>query len=168
MLLFNKIFPYGIVQLVKGPTRFFPGQTPSGLDHIYTNIPDKISHVQKFHCGGSDHNIILAVRSSKSIRNSPEYIRKRCYRNFDPQLFIKSVRQTNWLDLYLSTDVNRAVYILTSNITNILNVMAPMKTFQLKKNYNPWISKCTLDMMKERDKLHKIAGQNGTNENWTK
>ena len=43
-----------------------------------------------------------------------------------------------------------------------------MKTFQLKKNYNPWISKDTLNMMKERDRLHKIAGQHGTNENWDK
>merc|ERR1711954_360989 len=74
-VLFNRIFPHGVSQLVSGPTRHFPGQTPSGLDHCFTNAPEKISHIQKFHCGGSYHMVILAVRSSTSIKGNPNYIR---------------------------------------------------------------------------------------------
>ena len=59
--LFMKILPYGGCQLVSGPTRFAPGQNPSGLDHIFTNTPDKISLVEKHHYGGSDHMLVSAL-----------------------------------------------------------------------------------------------------------
>ena len=45
--LFTRIFPYGVSQLVVGPTRFFPGQKPSGLDHLFTNKPEKNIHRSK-------------------------------------------------------------------------------------------------------------------------
>ena len=38
--LFSRIFPQGVSQLVKDATRVWPGQSDSGLDHIYTNKPD--------------------------------------------------------------------------------------------------------------------------------
>ena len=41
--LFTRILPFGVVQLISGPTRYFPGCTPSGLDHLFTNAPDKIT-----------------------------------------------------------------------------------------------------------------------------
>ena len=61
-MLFQNIFPCGVKQLVLGPTRHFPGQVPSGLDHYYTNRPDKVSSVQSFHIGASDHMLISGVR----------------------------------------------------------------------------------------------------------
>ena len=39
--------------------------------------------------------------------------------------------------------------------------MAPLKTIQIRKQYNPWISSETKDMMKERDRLHAAACTNG-------
>ena len=38
-LLFTKIFPHGVSQLVTLPTRVWPGQTDAGLDHLYSNKP---------------------------------------------------------------------------------------------------------------------------------
>ena len=90
--LFVRILPLGVSQLVTGPTCHFPGQKSTGLDHIYTNTPEKIINVQKFFCGGSDHMLIYAVRSSKCIRSCPTYLRKKCYKNFNSDLFINSVR----------------------------------------------------------------------------
>ena len=82
-ILFTRIFPYGTVQLVIGPTRHFPGQVSSGLDHFYTNVPRKISSIQKFHWGGSDHMLIKAVRTSKIIQSCQSYIRRRIYKNLN-------------------------------------------------------------------------------------
>ena len=90
--LFTKIMPHGVSQLVSGPTRHFPGQVSTGLDHYYTNRPDKLAAVQTHHCGGSDHMLITAVRHSKSFKTSPRYIRKRTYKNFD---LISSSEQSN-------------------------------------------------------------------------
>ena len=48
-----------------------PGQKPSGLDHLYSNQPEKIALIKKYHAGGSDHMFILAVRTSKAMKSSP-------------------------------------------------------------------------------------------------
>jgi hypothetical protein len=37
--LFTRIFPHGVAQLVSGPSRHFPGQVSTGLDHYYSNRP---------------------------------------------------------------------------------------------------------------------------------
>ena len=86
--LFNNIFPHGVFQHVPGQTRHFPGQVSTGLDHYYTSRPAKLSQV---HCGGSDHMLITGIRSSRSFKTSPRYIRKRSFKHFDPELFVTSV-----------------------------------------------------------------------------
>ena len=63
--LFNQILTQGVSQLVVGPTRHWPGQVSTGLDHYYTNRPDKLSPVQTQHCGGSDHMLITDIINSK-------------------------------------------------------------------------------------------------------
>ena len=51
-LLFTKIFPHGVSKLVTGATRTWPGQQDSGLDHVYSNKPGKLSEVNAVftHC----------------------------------------------------------------------------------------------------------------------
>ena len=164
--LFTRILPHGVTQLVNGPTRHFPGQVSTGLDHYFSNRPDKISSVQSHHCGGSDHMLIMGVRHSKSFQSRPKYIRKRSYKDFDPQAFLKEVQQVNWLDLYLSTDVDEAVKIFSQRLTDILDVMAPVKTFQVRTKFVPWLSKDTVELMKERDRLHKIAAETNDKDDW--
>ena len=130
-LLFDKIFPYGVSQLVKTATRTWPGQTDSGLDHIYSNKPEKLSEVHSEFMGGSDHRLLKIVRFSKSLKRSARYVRKRCFKNFNPEEFIQAVKQLSWYDLYLCQDVNQASQMLSSKLGNILDVMAPIKTIQI-------------------------------------
>ena len=153
--LFSRILPQGVSQLVRGPTRHFPGHESSGLDHYYTNRPEKMSQVQTQYCGSSDHMLIFGTRYSRMIKTSPRYIRKRCYKNFDKNVFISAVQQLSWLELYLATDVNEAVKILSEKLTFILDTMAPMRTIQVRTKYNPWFSGITLDLIKERNALQK-------------
>ena len=164
--LFTRIFPHGVTQLVSGPTRHFPGQVSTGLDHYFTNRPDKISSVQSHHCGGSDHMMITGVRHSKSFQSRPKYIRRRSYKNFDSQAFKREVQQVNWLELYLSDDVDKAVEIFFTKITDILDVMAPVRTFQVRTKFVPWLSKETTEMMKDRDRLHKVASETNDINDW--
>ena len=166
--MFTRINPHGVAQLVSGPTRHFPGQVSTGLDHYYSNRPNKISAVQKHHCGESDHMLISGIRHSKKIRSSPKYIRKRCYKNFDPGLFVGAVQQLSWLDVYLCEDVDDAVDLLSRKLTDILDELAPMRTIQIITNYSPYISKETLKMMMERDELQRIASETGNRVDWTR
>ena len=100
-LLFRKIFPYGVSQLVKNATRTWPGQTDSGLDHIYSNKPNKLSQVHSEFMGGSDHRLLKITRFSKSLKRSAGYVRKICFKEFNPEEFIKAVRELSWFDLYM-------------------------------------------------------------------
>ena len=49
-VLFERILPLGVSQLVKGATRLERGQPRAGLDHLYTNKPEN-SHL----CRPSTH-----------------------------------------------------------------------------------------------------------------
>ena len=57
--LFTTIFPHGVSQIVTVPTRSWPGQDDAGLDHIYTNQPDKLSEVYAEFTGGSKNTEVI-------------------------------------------------------------------------------------------------------------
>ena len=104
--------------------------------------------------------LIFAVRYSKSFKSQPSYIRKRSFKNFVSSDFISAVNQIRWLDIYLCNDSNSAVELLSNKITAILDIMAPMKTFQIRSNYNPWLSQETKNLIDERERLHKVDPRN--------
>ena len=166
--LFSRIIPLGVSQHISGATRHFPGQVSTGLDHYYTNQPSKLTQVEKHYCGGSDHMMVSGIRRSRSFKSSPKYLRKRSYKNFDHQLFVNAVKQISWLDLYLCEGVDEAVELFTEKITNILDVMAPMKTFQVRTKYAPWLSKETLEIIKERNEAQKVAAETKSRDDWVR
>ena len=110
--------------------------------------------------------MITGVRHSKSFKTSPKYICKRSYKNFDPEAFSTEVQNVSWLDLYLSSDVEEAVGIFSTKITDILDVMAPVKTFQVRTKFAPCLFKQTVESMKERDQLHKVASETKERDDW--
>ena len=134
-ILFQRIFPLGVTQCVRTATRYWPGQQPSGLDHLYTTNPAKLSDVHTVCQGGSDHRLIIATRQSKTIRRSQRIVRKRCFKNFNKEAFIKALQSTKWWDIYSSDDVHEASTLLTNKLTYILDTLAPIKTFQVRKSY---------------------------------
>ena len=81
-LLFERIFPHGVQQCVKAPTRSWPGQPDSCLDLIFTNTPDKISKPEVKIMGSSDHSLIMVRRFSKSFKQNIRYCKKRSYKDF--------------------------------------------------------------------------------------
>ena len=46
--LFDRIIPHGVSQLVTGATRVERGCPRTGLDHLYSNKPQKLSSVQTY------------------------------------------------------------------------------------------------------------------------
>ena len=70
-LIFDRIFPHGVRQLVTTPTRLSAVDPPSGLDHIYTNKPDKCSDVQAEIQGGSGAGTPVSVLSSILAESDP-------------------------------------------------------------------------------------------------
>ena len=164
--MMQRIYPHGVVQCVQGPTHTWPGQVPSGLDHIYTSVPEKLSQAQVKVCGSSDHKLILATRYSKNIRDNIRYCKKRSYKNFDQNKFLEEVNKISWWDVYSCTDVDMAVDIFTKKLTDILDRMAPVRKFQIRTKYAAWVSVDTKRKMHERDLAQQTASSSGLIEDW--
>ena len=54
--------------------------------------------------------------------------------------FIKGVNEINWWKMYSCEDINKAVKTLTDELTTILDRVAPIKVFQIRTKYAPWLS----------------------------
>ena len=50
-------------------------------------------------------------------------------------------------------NVSEASALFSGIFGSILNRHAPLKVFQVRNNYSPWLSKETKQIMNERDKL---------------
>ena len=164
--LFTRILPHGVSQLVTSATWFRPNQPESGLDHLYSNKPTKLSPVQVLNCGGSDHKLIGCTRYSKSIKQNVRYVTKRCYKNFKNVEFISELKKISMWKIYECEDVDLAVKMLSEELTAILDRMAPIRTIQVRENYAPWLSGQTKQIMAERDLAQKIAIQSKSDDDW--
>ena len=129
--LFTRILPHGVSQLVTTATRVWPGQPDSGLDHFYSNKPGKLSPIQVINCGASDHKILLATRYANSVKRNVRYVTKRCYKNFIKSDFLLAIKQINFWRIYQCENVDLALKILSDSLSDILNEMAPIRTFQI-------------------------------------
>ena len=81
--LFTRIIALGVTQLVNGATRMERGQPRTGLDHLHTNKVDKLSSVQTFFTGTSDHKLLKVIRFTRSFRHLQRYVKKRVFKEFD-------------------------------------------------------------------------------------
>ena len=73
-------------------------------------------------------------------------------------VFINEIRKISLWGVYSECfDFENAANILTSKINEILDVMAPIRTFQIRTKYVPWMSQKTKDIIKERDQAQKKA-----------
>ena len=76
-LIFDRILPHGVVQCISEATHFWPGREPSGLDHLYTNHPEKLSKPQVVCNGGSDHKMVMCTRYTNQQISRPRIVTKR-------------------------------------------------------------------------------------------
>ena len=143
-------------QLVTEPTRTMynsvAGTTEiSCIDHVYCNAKYKCSIPTVIVSGASDHDIIRYTRYSKPPPSPPRTIRRRSYKNFIEEDFLTDLAVVDWSEVYAATDVDTATEIFTSKFRNVLNQHAPWIIFQMRKNFSPWLTEDTKNLMKERD-----------------
>ena len=74
---------------------------------------------------------MLATRYTKNIINSPRYVKKRSFKNFDENKFIEEV------DVYLCNDANEAAELLAKKLNTNLDVTAPVRKVQMRHSFSP-------------------------------
>ena len=93
-VLLKDVVPLGVTQCAPSATWTPQGGQrgrPSGLDHHWTTLPDKLSEVQALTNGHSNHKLISAVRYAKLVKIGQQYVQKRSYKNFDECKFLEEV-----------------------------------------------------------------------------
>ena len=63
-------------------------------------------------------------------------------------------------------DTDKINDFIVTNLNKILNELCPFKVIQQKKNYKPWVSQETLNMMMERDRTREQARLTGNTATW--
>merc|ERR1712240_873999 len=133
----------------KEPT-YYVNQTPiSCIDHIYSNSPQKITHITTINNGYSDHAILTATYHTKAPINNPKiiYIRPKhllSEHNLNEYLNNNDIIQT----AYNYTDPELIAEIIMREYNNIIEIIAPQTKRQVKKNYTPYLNKETREEKK--------------------
>ena len=164
--LFKRIIPYGVTQLVTCATRVQRGQPRTGLDHLYSNRIEKLSSIQTFLMGTSDHKLIKVVRFSKDFKHLPRFVKKRSFKDFDPETFKTFVRDCGLEDILQIKDVEIAAEMFTDKLSKVLDRVAPVRRFQTRSNYAPWMTKDTKNLKEKREVAHKKAIHTDHPDDW--
>ena len=62
--------------------------------------------------------------------------------------------------------MDEAVQKTSEKLKCILDLMAPIRTFQVRKKYGPWMSQLTKENIKERDRAQQKAASLGCLQDW--
>ena len=143
----------------------------SCLDHVTTNIPEKCSIPEVFPVGSSDHLPIMVTKFSREPRSQPKTIKKRNYKNFSTADFLNDVSENvnngSFNRVLNNQNINEASALFSGIFGSILNKHAPLKVFQVRNNYIPWLSAETKQMILARDELQKEAINEDCNEKYS-
>ena len=152
-----------LTQLVSDYTRVTP-TSKSIIDVILSSHPE--SHL----CTGigkiamSDHYLVYTVVKSikPSINEQVHHARRyRCYKNFDQNLFVCEILNSEILkDVCNTDDLHSAWDAWKKEFLRICERHAPIRTARMKRRYNPWINKDILKLMYRRDYAHKRSINN--------
>ena len=155
-LVQNVCNAYNFSQLVTVPTRLMYNSISnltevSCIDHIFCNFKHKCSTPRVIVCGASDHDILSYVRYSKGPPLPGRTMRRRSYKNFVKENFLADLAAIDWSDVLTTDDLDHAVDLLTQKLNCVLNHHAPWILFQLRRNYSPWLTEETKELMRQRD-----------------
>ena len=156
----------GSSQLVKEFTRSEIVQggelSRSCIDHCYSNVPEKVSKPEVIAVGDSDHLGVAITKYTRAEALKPRTVTKRSYKNFNIENFLTDVLNSNLnSDVTACEDLEEAAEVFETSFRTILDRHAPIKTFQMRKHYSPFISERTKLLMMERSELKLKATKDG-------
>merc|ERR1712240_293787 len=122
----------------KDPTYYVNQKPISCIDHIYSNCPQKITHITTINNGFSDHATLTTTYHTKPPVNNPKVIYTRpkhllTEHNLNEYLNNNNIIQT----AYNYTDPELIAEIIMREYNNIIELIAPRTKRQVKKNYTP-------------------------------
>ena len=143
---------YQLTQLIDEATRITP-TTTSLIDHIVTNMPEKISDSGVIHTGISDHSLVFAIRKISIVTKQENTLEIRNMKNFDEGKFIEELLKQHWEYVYFFADDPNAMWEIWKNLfLEVLDKHAPLQQKKIRSKKVPWITSDIKKLMNTRDK----------------
>ena len=101
--------------------------------------------------GSSDHDMVGYTPVSKVPPTPSRSIRRRSYKHFNTEDFLADLSLVDWTEVYASHDVDSATYLFTEKFKLVLNRHAPWIIFQVRRNFRPWLTEKTKELITQRD-----------------
>ena len=148
---------YQLTQLIDEATRITP-TTTSLIDHIVTNMPEKISDSGVIHTGISDHSLVFAIRKISIVTKQENTLEIRKMKNFDEGKFIEELLKQHWEYVYFFADDPNAMWEIWKNLfLEVLDKHAPLQQKKIRSKKVPWITSDIKKLMNTRDKFKRKA-----------
>ena len=153
-------------QLIQGPTHFWPQKASSLIDHIWSNASEKAMNIRNISRAGSDHNVIAARIKLKGEIKAAGEILTRDKSKFVESVFKNELRQTDWSEVFLQSEVNAAYGIMEEKILKTLNKMAPIRKSQIRNKTTPWVSNESKNLITSRNIARQRAVASQRQDDW--
>ena len=154
-------------QLINTPTRV-TSQSSTLIDLIITSNTTLVVESGVLENQISDHFLIFTVLKLKKPKLQPKVVTARNYKHYNPEKFLKDLAQIPWCNNLLMDDVSEKVACFNANFLNTLERHAPVKTMKIRYRKCPFLNDEIKQLMKNRDKLHKLAWQTRVESDWKK
>ena len=134
----------------------------SCIDHCYSNTPEKLLRPEVLAVGESDHIGTTVTKYSRAEPIKPKTVQKRSYKKFDIEQFLTDVHDSSINnDVTACDNIEEASAVFEKGFKHILDKHAPIKVFQNRKHYCPYVSERTKTLMCERNNLKEKAAIHG-------
>ena len=145
----------GFMPIITKPTRI-TGHTATLIDHIYTNMPEKLIKSGLCLADISDHlPVFCTMANTLPTNNEPRLYRD--FRHFNEHAFHQDLLAVDFKTL-ISNDVNESISTIVDNLRAVTDCHAPLRKAskrQRKRLERPSISKANMHSIKQKHKLFK-------------
>ena len=151
----NMILEMGFMPLITKPTRITE-HTATLIDHIYTNIPDKVITSGICVADITDHLPVFCTLANKLPKMKHTQF-SRDFSHFNKDLSLNDIQNINFPEL-ISVDVSDSINNKIETIQEITNKHAPickLSNKKKKRKRKPLITNAILTAKKNKKKLFK-------------
>ena len=151
----DMLLDLGYMPLITKATRI-TDHTATLIDHIYTNVPQKITKAGICLADITDHlPVFCTVRNRLPVHHETKYFRD--FSHFDQHLFLNDLEDIDFNQL-VREDVNESMNNVISVLKSLSDKHAPVKKLsskKMKQSAKPWLSNAILNSIKRRQQLFK-------------
>ena len=163
---------FNLSQLVSKPTCYMKGYAPSLVDVILTNVKNQCFNVHNIPTGISDcHNLLSVTLKGKVIIERQHKISYRSYKNFDAESFNSAITKLSIIpsnNVKTSEDINAVYEKYEKDFINILDIHAPIKSRQPRKQPLPCMNRELRKAVYRKHMLYTQYTKNRNSKTWEK